>query len=340
MTRKERVLAALRHQASDKVPHHCDFTEQARRIMAPHFAAEAFEDDVLDNHLYCGQYWGWPTEREPGSERFVDEYGVTWNRSGADKDIGVVDHPVIPAPDMAYYREPAFDEARFRRAVEQVSARGSDQFKVFGIGFSLFERAWSYLTFEEALYNMAAEPHFMHELFERILAYNLKLIAIVNEYPLDAVYFGDDWGQQHGTLMGPVLWQTFIKPRLARMYEAAHDGGKFIIQHSCGDISALFPDLIEIGLDCYQTFQPEIYDLAWFKREYGRDLSVWGGISTQQLLPRATPDQIRAETIRILRTMSDGGGYIASPTHAVTPDIRFDQIMAMFDVFLNQDRYL
>ena len=172
------------------------------------------------------------------------------------------------------------------------------------------------------------------------MVYNLKLIAIVNEYPLDAVYFGDDWGQQRGTLMGPANWRTFIKPRLARMYEAARIGGKVVIQHSCGDISALFPDLIEIGLDCYQTFQPEIYDQAWFKREFGRDLSVWGGISTQQLLPRSTPDQIRAETSRVMRVMSAGGGYIAAPTHAVTHDIRYDQIMAMLDVFLNQERYL
>lgn len=67
---------------------------------------------------------------------------------------------------------------------------------------------------------------------------------------------------------------------------------KYIIQHSCGDISELFPDLIDIGLDCYQTFQTEIYDMDGFKRDYGNDLSIWGGISTQQILARGPNSSI------------------------------------------------
>jgi uroporphyrinogen decarboxylase len=72
--------------------------------------------------------------------------------------------------------------------------------------------------------------------------------------------FGDDWGHQSGLIMGPILWRKFIKPRMARMYSRIKRHDKYILQHSCGDISQIFPDLIEIGLDVYQTFQPEIYD--------------------------------------------------------------------------------
>jgi uroporphyrinogen-III decarboxylase len=111
-----------------------------------------------------------------------------------------------------------------------------------------------------------------------------------------------------------------------------------------GDTRDLFlsfhPDLIEIGLDCYQTFQPEIYDIEKVKSEYGADLSFWGGISTQRLLPYATPDEDRRETARIMRIMGKGGGYIASPTHSVPGDVPPENILAMCDVFLHQDRYL
>ena len=161
------------------------------------------------------------------------------------------------------------------------------------------------------------------------------------EYPeVDACYFGDDWGQQHGTIMGPDHWRRFIKPRLAKMYRKAKDGGKFIIQHSCGDIHELFPDLIDIGLDCYQTFQPEIYDIEAVKKEFGRHLTFFGGISTQQLLPSAPAEVVKSETIRIMRTMGPGGGYIASPTHAVPHDVPPENILAMLDVFTHQERYL
>ena len=341
-SRRERVIAALKHHQSDIIPHFCEFTEQARENIKQYFTHLDFEATELDNHLLYQQYWGWPTEFNPKSEsgHFKDEYGVLWNRTGVDRDIGIVDRPLIDSPNIDLWPEPAFDEQRFRSAIERVVRQDSDQFKFFGIGFSLFERAWSYLTIEEALYNMAAEESFMHNLFEKICAYNLKLISIINEYPLDAIYFGDDWGQQKGTMMGPMNWRKFIKPHLTKMYASARAKGKYVIQHSCGDISEIFPDLIEIGLDCYQTFQTEIYDMAIFKREYGRDLAVWGGISTQQLLPKASPDEIRRETIRIMKVMGQGGGYIAAPTHAVPHDVSFEQIMAMQDVFQNQRIYL
>ena len=48
----------------------------------------------------------------------------------------------------------------------------------------------------------------------------------------------------------------------------AKEKGLFVIQHSCGDSHAIFDDLIEIGLDCYQTFQPEIYDIENMKKIY------------------------------------------------------------------------
>jgi hypothetical protein len=165
---------------------------------------------------------------------------------------------------------------------------------------------------------------------------NLKILDIVLEYDVDAVYFGDDWGQQHGLITGPKLWREFFRPRLAKMYDAAKKNGKFLIQHSCGDIEELFPDLIDLGLDCYQTFQPEIYDVAAVKKKYGANLSFWGGISTQQLLPCATPDEVRAETRRLMKILAVNGGYIAGPTHAVPGDVPPENILAMADVLQNQ----
>ena len=162
------------------------------------------------------------------------------------------------------------------------------------------------------------------------------MIDILNEYPLDGIYFGDDWGQQRGLIMGPELWRTFIKPRMAALYQRAKKGGKFILQHSCGDIHEIFLDLIEVGLDCYQTFQPEIYDVEAVKREFGRDLAFWGGISTQQLLPYAMPERVKEETRRMIDVMGKEGGYIVAPTHAVPADVPPENILAMLEVFENQ----
>ena len=164
----------------------------------------------------------------------------------------------------------------------------------------------------------------------------MKLIDIILEYPVDAVFFGDDWGQQRGLIMGPALWRKFIKPCLEKMYSRVRKAGRFVVQHSCGDIEQVYPDLIEIGLTCHQTFQPEIYDIGAVKKKYGDKLAFWGAISTQRLLPYATPEEVTAEVKRIIRVMKPGGGYIASPTHAVPGDVPCENIVAMLKAFREQ----
>ena len=332
MTRREAVIHALRHEETDVLPFHMEFTSQenekiVRATGDPDFAAKT------GGFLHYMQYWGYPTERIPGSERFTDDFGVTWNRSGADKDIGVIDAPVIDDADIALCPEPYLNEARIREECERLLATKEDRFCFAGIGFSMFERLWSYTGMENTLVYMIAEPEFTHALLDRILAFNLRVLDILNDYPFDAIYFGDDWGQQHGMIMGPKLWREFLKPRLAVLYARAKKNGKFVIQHSCGDIEEVFPDLIEIGLDCYQTVQPEIYDLAAIKRKYGDKLAFWGAVSTQRDLPVRTPEELCRIIHDTASVMRRGGGYILAPTHAVPQDVPPENVIAALGAF-------
>ena len=127
---------------------------------------------------------------------------------------------------------------------------------------------------------------------------------------------------------------------MARLYEKVKASGKYVFQHSCGDCNEILPDLIEIWLDCYQTFQPEIYDLAKVKKLYGDKLTFWGGVSTQQCLPYATTDEVQAETVRVIKIMRKSGGIIIAPTHAVPFDVPPENILAMIEVFKNQEKFL
>jgi uroporphyrinogen decarboxylase len=139
--------------------------------------------------------------------------------------------------------------------------------------------------------------------------------------------------------MGLDHWRRFIKPRMARLYERVKSKGKFVIQHSCGDNNETLPELIEIGLDCYQTFQPEIYDIDEVKRKYGNKLTFWGGVSTQKALPVKKPREVQEEIVRVVRALRADGGLIIAPTHALPFDVPAENILAMMEVFQNQDRF-
>ncbi len=339
MTRKDAVLAALAHEQQPVIPWHVDFTTQALQNLV-----DATDDAAIGEktgaYLHAVQYWGWPQELPGQPLHFRDEFGVVWNRSGADRDIGVVDTPLIADIEDHTGTFPPCDTARLRRDLEALVATKGDRFTMMQFGFCMFERSWSLAGMENVLMAMVASPDALEELYDAILDRTLPLIDIAVEYDIDGVMFGDDWGQQRGLIMGAAHWRRFIKPRMAQLYARAKRAGKKVLQHSCGDCAEILPDLVEIGLDCYQTVQPEVYDLEAVKRQYGKNLSFWGGISTQQALPWMQPDALRAEIRRVAGILRPGGGYILAPTHAVPGDVPPENILAMLEVFQNQHRFL
>ena len=203
------------------------------------------------------------------------------------------------------------------------------------LSFSLFERAWALVGMETLLMAMLEYPDFVHQLLDRLLEFNLRLIEHACEYDIDAIMFGDDWGQQHGLIMGPALWREFIKPRIRQMYQAAKARGKFVFIHCCGKVQQLFPELIECGLDVFNPLQPEVMDVAAIKREFGTRLSFYGGISTQRTLPFGTVQETRDEVRRLIDVLGRDGGYIASPAHAIPADARPENVAAMIEVLQN-----
>ena len=330
MTRRERVIAAVKHQQTDICPYNIEFTHEEYEKVSQYLDDNDFYPKI-GNHIIMANYDGFLSElpEKPGYWR--DDFGVLWNRNGVDKDIGVIEGRVINEPDIKEFKFPEINEAEIRNEYETMVKETGDKFRFGSIGFSMYERAWTLRGIEELLADMIEEPEFVEDLLDAITEYNLKIIDIGLEYNID-----DDWGQQKGLIMGPVYWKRFIKPRMAKMYAKVKSKGLIVSQHSCGDIQEIMPDLIEIGLDIYQTFQPEIYNMKEIKREFGNDLTFWGGISTQGLLPFASVEVVKSVAIETIKIMGKGGGYIVAPTHALSADIPAENVAALIEVFKNQ----
>ena len=183
---------------------------------------------------------------------------------------------------------------------------------------------------------MITDKNFVHALMDRILEFNLSVIEKACKYDVDAMMFGDDWGMQSGLQMGKKLWLEFIYPRLKQMYALVKSKGKFVFIHSCGKVDSVFPDLIEIGLDVFNPFQPEVMDVYDMKQRFGDQLTFHGGISVQQTLPYGTVTETKDEVKHLLDIIGKNGGYIAAPSHAIPGDARPENIAAMIEVLQNQ----
>lgn len=332
MTKRDVVKATLDGERPPYVPWSFSFTLEAQECLAQHYGADQL-DAILHNHfLGLGNPIGF--FEDAGVGRVRDAFGVVWDRS-IDKDIGIVEHAPLSAPTLKDYEFPDPLAERIFADIPQRIAGGADRFRVFNIGFSLYERAWTLRGMENLMMDFIENPAFVHELLHAIADYNIAQVRKALTFDIDAIHFGDDWGQQHGLQVGPGLWRAFIYPELARMYRAVKDGGKYVSIHSCGDVDELFDDLIDIGLNCFNPFQPEVMDVATLITQYRGRLTFHGGLSTQKTLPFGTPDDVRAETRSLLALGADGS-YIFSPAQAVEGDVPLDNMLAFIDDALNQ----
>lgn len=334
MTKRDRVLNAINHKETDIIPYNIELTQMAYEKMSAYLGDFDFIRKI-GNHISSVFYDGYSEEITPGSGFWRDRFGVVWNRT-VDRDIGVVADCVLKSPKMNGYNFPAIDLRALDREMQLITGPDNDTFRVADVGFTLFERAWALRGMDNILMDMVLEHDFVNCLLDAITEYELMLIESIRAYDVDGFWFGDDWGQQKGLIMGPLYWREYIKPRMTILFSKVRESGKKVLLHSCGDIHEILPDLIEIGLDVYQTLQPEIYDIRKIKCEYGKDLTFWGGISTQTLLPYASVDEVTKVIRETMSIMGRNGGYIAAPSHAVPGDVPPENITAMIETFQNQ----
>ena len=257
MTNRERVIAALEHRQPDRTPYQIGFTQNARAAFVDACGESAL--GAIDNAVASVAAAPGPLQMAIDETTRQDHFGVQWDQS-VDKDIGIVCNHVLPERDLSDLTFPDPHDPKRWEGFEDGIASADGRCVQFSIGFSLFERAWTLRGMDELFIDMIEAPEFVDELLDMICDYNVAMVEHAVTHPIDMVHFGDDWGSQRGLMMGPELWERFLAPRLERMYGAAKDAGKFVSIHSCGHVQEVFPRLIELGLDCFNPFQPEVMD--------------------------------------------------------------------------------
>jgi uroporphyrinogen decarboxylase len=335
MTKREVVKQVLKGKRPPYVPWNIGLTQEAREKLRRHFGQSDLEDALQNHFLRLGSDIGFFSDI--GDNCVQDVFGVVWDRN-IDKDIGNVKGCVLPQPTLRGYSFPDPLDLRFFANIPERIETFGDRFRVFQIGFSLWERAWTLRGWNNLMMDFHDHPGFVDDLLNTIADYNITQIRQALKYDIDAVYFGDDWGMQRGLQMGPVMWRKSIYPVLKRMYGVVREAGKAVTIHSCGDVDELFDDLIEIGVNCFNPFQPEVMDVTALMHRYRGRLAFHGGLSTQRTLPYGSTGHVREETECLLELGRDGG-YIFGSAHDVEGDVPLENMLAFIEIVQQQRGY-
>ena len=239
MTPRERVKTALLHRQPDRTPYHIGFTKQMHARWPTTSEIPRSSITSVTTSRFCARTGRARVEVRPHIWR--DQFGVHWDRS-VDQDIGVVlEHLVTPDNLDTFVFPDANDPSRFA-PYENLRQDYPDTFVVTNISFSLFERAWTLAGMELLLMAMVDNPGFVHQLLDRLLEFNLRLIEHVCAYDVDALMFGDDWGQQHGLIMGPTLCASSSSRGSARCTRRSRRGASSYSSTRVARCSSCFPN--------------------------------------------------------------------------------------------------
>lgn len=369
MNRRERTLAALDHREPDRVPldfggRHTTLHLFAHQALMRHLGLVGPEPPLRSYHTYLvdpdprllaifervtALFYPKSESRyqfhiDPATNTYVDEWGTKYYMPPGGYYFDLCEAPLAGAETAAEleafrWPDPA-DPARIAGLPEKIKAtreQGEEVVMMCSASPGLWEHSWYLLGFEHAYISLAANSSFMERLTERILEWQMAYwdmtLAAVGPH-IDLVQINEDLGSQTGLLMSPATFRRIYRPRLRRLVEfiKARTAARVYI-HSCGSIAPLIPDLIDCGIEVLNPVQVNAHDMdsAMLKREFGRDLTFWGGGCDPVVLQNGGPREVAEDVKRRIRDLAPGGGYVFGSVHNIQANVPPENIVAMFE---------
>ena len=330
MTSRELVVDALEFRSPERTPRQLWVLPWAERNWPAELAAirARFPDDIVQSPAFLREPLK-TTGDEYAPGLFIDEWGCRFENKQYGI-IGEVKEPVLGSwADLDRIRPP-----RERLSVDVDKVDGFCAASGAFVHARTIVRPFELLQFlrgPENLYvDLAERPGGLFRLIDRVHAFYLEELELWASTEVDALFFADDWGSQNGLLVSPALWREVFKPLYRDYAEIAHRHGKYIFMHSDGHIAAVFPDLIEIGVDGLnsQVFCMDVEDLG---RRFAGKITFWGEVDRQHLLPYGRPEDIRAAVGRVKRAFDRHGGVIAQCEFGI--GARPENVAAVFEAW-------
>lgn len=343
MIPRVRAMAALGHQVPNVIPAH------VRNIIdwepyAAHFGITGWDElmdrlgETIVSFVPAYTSTDLPLLPKEHSHGLPAIWGIPDELAGTYSDS--VPRPLASATTVAdvdayawpLASESAWDFAGMRQSLlaDQTHARLGPTW------MPVFSRLCELFGMEQAMVNLytnrpvieAALAH-LDEFYTEFYRHMLDICGD----QLELFGIGDDFAGNKGLLIRPDLWRALFKPLYAKWLGMAKASGLVTFMHSCGQITEVLPDLIDSGLDVWQTVQTHLpgQGAAHIKAEFGRHLAFVGAIDTTNVLGSSSPDEVHAHVREQIMVLGEGGGYICGPDHTIMENVPPENVAAMYE---------
>jgi len=368
VTPKQRVLAALDHHEPDRVPtgeFATDYSVIEQALGRPTFwrgkrryyealwegrrdeVVESLKRDIVDFtlaldldmvpvNLVPHRDFPFRQPKQLDDDTWEDEQGNLLRYSHQTEDIGLVRPGDKPAPPLEFELPPEPDVSELELVHHVVQALGDTHFvfcrpgRFTGLGYVA---GWS----QDMFLRVADDPEGVAAAELRGAEYVASAIPPFVAAGVDGVALGADYGFNSGPFVSPATFAQVYAPALRRQCEIVHGVGWQVLFHSCGNNRLILDQMVDAGIDAYQAIQP-IEKIEEIKQLFGDRLTLWGGVSTDTLV-RGTPEEVRRQTLFVLKHCAPGGGLILSSSHSVPAKTPLANYRAMVETIHERGHY-
>lgn len=251
----------------------------------------------------------------------VDEWGILWQNKG-NSGLGLGQPVGYPIKDWEesyenYVMPDPYAKGRFDgldEALEQ--AERESKWVQLNSQYCIFERLHFLRGYENTLVDMYTNEEELTELCDRLLDYQLGIVrqaAELGKGRIHSIDTSDDWGTQNSLMIDPNMWRRIFKPRYRILAEEMHRHGIYMNFHSCGYITDIMDDLIEIGVDIVNIHQPHLLHLKEFGKRFAGRICFDVAVDIQETLPTGDKEKIEQDVKDLIRYWgTKKGGFIAA----------------------------
>ena len=137
---------------------------------------------------------------------------------------------------------------------------------------------------------------------------------------LDGFVIWGDVAYKRALFFSPDYWREYFKPWVKAMVDFCHENDLDVIYHGCGNVTEIFQDFVEMGVDAFNPLEAKAgMDCVELRRQYGHRIGFCGN-SNMQVWESGDRETIRQEVLRKLNA-ARGGGYIFQSDHSVSSEV-------------------
>ncbi len=337
MTSAQRVMAAIRREEPDRIPHfEWIIDRKVRDAICPGCSMEEFTVRMeLDAILTSPDF----KKEQIGPNRFRNEWGVI-SEATAEEHTFPVDGPVKTLDDLRRYEPPDTHAPGRYASLERLVKQYKGKLAV-GVHLNDVFSIPRYLAgFEGVLMAMVEEPELVRGLVELSVECNIAMARECARRGADFIFTGDDYAAAERPFMSPKAFREFLYPGLKRVVAGFHEAGLPIIKHTDGRIGPLLEMILDSGIDCLDPIDPIAgMDIEQIKRDHGHRVALKGNVDCAHTLTFGTVRDVVEETKSVIRKAAHGGGLILSSSNSIHSSVQPGNYLALWNAIRMYGRY-